>query len=147
MNQREARAHIKEYAKRLEDELELIWAQQDTKTKFVELEDLMISKLRSFRVSGMIFFYRGVSLLITLACGASTYFYYCHCLRKHDWFNCYLPETYWYTHAGHDGQDEVHLWKTTKCYIKSIVFWEYVSFLLFVIYSICEFFSLINIIY
>ena len=136
VNQREARAHIKEYSKLLESELEKIWAQQDTKTKFVELEDLMISKLRSFRVCGMIFFYRFVALMITVGCGASTYFYYCHCLKKHNWFNCYLPQTYWYTHRGPNGSGEEYLWKTTKCYIKSIVFWEYVSFLLFTIYAI-----------
>ena len=54
-------------------------------------------------------------------------------------FNCYLPEAYWYTYSGPDGTDEPKVWKTTKCYIKSTVFWEYVSYLLFIFYAICKF--------
>ena len=54
-------------------------------------------------------------------------------------FNCYLPEAYWYTYSGPDGTDDPKVWKTTKCYIKSTVFWEYVSYLLFIFYAICKF--------
>ena len=48
-DQREAINHIKDYSLRLKSQLEKIWEHYDTKTKFVELEDLMVSKLNSYK--------------------------------------------------------------------------------------------------
>jgi len=136
-DQQEAVNNIKEYSNRLKEQLEKIWEHYDTKTKFVELEDLMVSKLNSYKFVSLIFFYRLISLTITLGCGATTFYFYCLQLPEHKVFNCYLPEAYWYTYSGPDGTDEPKVWKTTKCYIKSTVFWEYVSYLLFIFYAIC----------
>lgn len=46
-NQRAAREHILEYADQLKSELNQIWMHRETQSKFVELEDLMLSKLNS----------------------------------------------------------------------------------------------------
>jgi len=130
LNQQEAVNHIREYSNVLKTQLETIWDHYDTKTKFVELEDLMVSKLNSYKFASLIFFYRFVSLVITVGCGSATLYFYVLNLPEHESFNCKLPESYWYTHEG-------NVWKTTKCYIKATVFWEYVSYLLFIFYAIC----------
>ena len=95
LNQQEAVNHIKEYSNILKTQLEQIWDHYDTKTKFVELEDLMVSKLNSYKFASLIFFYRFVSLLITVGCGSATFYFYCANLPNHEHFNCLLPETYW----------------------------------------------------
>ena len=45
-----------------------------------------------------------------------------------DEFNCFLPRAYFY----HD--ENGNLWRTTKCYIKSIPVYKLTSTILFVVY-------------
>ena len=84
-----------------------------------------------------IFLYRLISLIISSGCAWGTVHYYCFDLQVHKQFNCLLPESYWYVHRVSEQADE-QIWKTTKCYVKSIVFWEFLSFLLFCFYALCK---------
>ena len=87
--------HIKDYSNKLKNQLEEIWTHCDTKIKFVELEDLMVSKLNSQKFIRLIYVNRILSLVITLICGYITYYFYCHKLALVKEFNCKLPQSYW----------------------------------------------------
>ena len=46
-----AKEHIQVYGTQLQDELEKIWDHNETKQKFVELEDLLLDKLNSKEIT------------------------------------------------------------------------------------------------
>ena len=143
-NDTESKESICAFAAKIQDELNRYWAQMETERKFVELEDLLRSKLSSFEISGRIYWYRSISLAITAVCGAGTYYLYCHLLTSHTSYNCLLPESYWYIYSGPYGDEEQQLWKTTKCYVKSTAFWHYMSLVLFAFYVFCFFYQIVS---
>jgi len=121
----------KEYSKKIKEEIEVIWARNQTKDKFIELEDLMESRAKSRNLMIVVFVNRFQTLFVTLF--SAFIVFYLYLLQEHDLvgYNCLLPESHYYdviTSAG------VFTWKTTNCYFKAIAVWTLMSMLLFIFY-------------
>ena len=56
----------KEYSKKIKEEIEVIWARNQTKDKFIELEDLMESRAKSRNLMIVVFINRFQTLFVTL---------------------------------------------------------------------------------
>jgi len=133
-----SRDTAREISKELKENLEKIWARKSAHSRFQELEKLMANLAQRNSYIVRIYLIRSLSIIFNFGCLAATAYYFVYDLYfvAGSYFNCYLPETYWYEHQSYETND-TYLWKTTRCYIKATYFWLFSSSLLLLIYIFC----------
>ncbi|CAG5079194.1 Oidioi.mRNA.OKI2018_I69.PAR.g9193.t1.cds [Oikopleura dioica] len=123
---------IKEVTKNLSssiyESLEEHWKKNDTRAKFMELEDLMEARAGSSDFLTTIYLNRVNCLIVNIVAGGVLFHWFVYRIFDLNSFNCLLPEYYHYQTSNGE------FWQTTRCYFKPLGSWLLVSFLTFTLY-------------